>query len=81
MAAEMAAALHRPVAFMDVPPAAMHDALLGLGMDAWQAEGLIEDYAHYLRGEAATVAAGVHEATGQAPREFAAFARNYAPAS
>lgn len=75
-----AAALHRPVAFMDVPPAAMHDALLGLGMDAWQAEGVIEDYAHYHRGEAATVAAGVHEATGQAPREFAAFARDYAPA-
>ena len=80
MAAGLATALHRPVAFMDVPPAAMHDALLGLGMDAWQAEGVIEDYAHYHRGEAATVAAGVHEATGQAPREFAAFARDYAPA-
>lgn len=80
LAAGLAAALHRPVAFMDVPPAAMHDALLGLGMDAWQAEGVIEDYVHYHRGEAATVAAGVHEATGQAPREFAAFARDYAPA-
>lgn len=47
-------------------------------MDPWMAEGLVEDYAHYQRGEAAAVAAGVREATGQAPRNFAAFARDYA---
>jgi hypothetical protein len=38
------------------------------------AEGLLEDYAHYHRGEVETVAPGVLEATGQAPRDFA---RNY----
>jgi hypothetical protein len=58
----------------------MREALLGLGMDAWMAEGLLEDYAHYHRGEAATVATGVFEATGQAPRDFARFARDYAVA-
>lgn len=80
MAAGLAAALGHPVAFIDVSPDEMRGALLGLGMDAWQAEGLIEDYAHYHRGEAAAVAAGVREATGQEPRTFAAFARDYAPA-
>ena len=29
--------------------------------------GLIEDYAHYRRGEASTIATGVHDATGALP--------------
>ncbi|UPL47759.1 SDR family oxidoreductase [Hymenobacter sublimis] len=80
MACALALATDRPVTFLDVPPAAMRGALLGLGMDPWMAEGLVEDYAHYHRGEAATVAPGVQQATGRAPRSFASFARDYAPA-
>ncbi|WP_375436536.1 SDR family oxidoreductase [uncultured Hymenobacter sp.] len=79
MAAQLAAALGKPVAFQDVPAEAMHAAVLEIGFPAWQAEGLMEDYAHYHRGEAATVATGVQEATGHAPRPFAAFAQEYAP--
>lgn len=80
MAAELSRALGRPVAFVDVPPEAMRDAVLGLGMNPWQADGLIEDYAHYRRGEAAAVAAGVADATGVAPRPFRTFAHDYAEA-
>ena len=80
MATGLALALGRPVAFHDVPPAAMLATMLGLGMDPWMAEGLVEDYAHYHRGEAAAVALGVQQATGHAPRAFAAFARDYAAA-
>ena len=40
----------------------------------WQTDGLIEDCAHYSRGEAAEVAPGVQEATGIAPRSFLDFA-------
>ena len=80
MAAGLAAALGRPVAFVDVPPADLQHYLLRAGMDPWQAEGLLEDYAHYPRGEAAEVAPGVQEATGRPPRDFATFARDYAPA-
>jgi uncharacterized protein YbjT (DUF2867 family) len=82
--AEMAAALSeaagRPIAFVDVPPEAMRDALLGAGLPQWQADGLIEDYAHYRRGEASAVASGVRDATGGPPRAFSAFARDYASA-
>jgi len=80
MAAGLSEATGRPIAYVDVPPAAMRDALLGMGAPPWQADGLIEDYAHYRRGEAASAASGVQDATGQAPRPFAVFARDYAAA-
>ena len=80
MAATLSGALGRPVAFADVPPEAMRDALLDAGMPLWQADGLVEDYAHYRRGEASAVAPGVRDATGEPPRAFSAFARDYAPA-
>jgi uncharacterized protein YbjT (DUF2867 family) len=80
--AEMAAHLSRtlgcPVAFVDIPPEAMRDALLGVGFPVWQAEGLLEEYALYRRGEAAAVTSGVRDAIGKTPRSFEAFARDYA---
>ena len=56
----------------------MREALIGAGLPVWQADGLIEDYAHYARGEAAEVAQGVQEATGNPPRSFLDFASEYA---
>ena len=80
MAAQLASALGREVAFVDVPPDAMRAALLGTGFPEWQADGIVEDYAHYRRGEASAVTSGVEDATGLSPRTFAEFARDYAPA-
>ncbi len=80
MAAQLTAALGRPVQFVDLPEEAMRGALAGTGMPSWQVDGLVEDYAHYRRDEAAVVATGVKDATGKAPRSFADFARDYAPA-
>lgn len=80
MAASLSDAVGRPVAFVDVPPEAMRDALLRAGLPPWQADGLIEDYAHYRRGEASAVASGVQDATGKPPRTFSAFARDHASA-
>jgi uncharacterized protein YbjT (DUF2867 family) len=77
MASQLSDALGRKITFIDVPEAAMRDALLALGVRAWQADGLIEDYAHYRRGEAATISSAVQELTGRPPRSFAAFARDY----
>lgn len=80
MAEKLGAATGRAIDFADVPPEAMRGALAQIGFPAWQVEGLIEDYAHYARGEAAEIAAGVREATGIEPRFFDEFARDYAPA-
>ena len=78
MAGRLSDALERPVEFVDVSPDVMRGALIGVGLPVWQAEGLIEDYAHYRRGEASAVTSGVRDGAGTAPRTFADFARDYA---
>jgi uncharacterized protein YbjT (DUF2867 family) len=77
MATQLSNALGRQVAFVDIPETAMREALLGFGIPEWQADGLIEDYAHYRRGEASTVSTSIRDVTGHPPHSFADFARDY----
>lgn len=79
IAEALTAALGRQVTFVDVPPSAFADSLRGV-LPPWQVDGLLEDYAHYRRGEAAAVSSAVTEITGAPPRDVAQFAREYAPA-
>jgi nucleoside-diphosphate-sugar epimerase len=69
----------RLLSFVDITPEAMKAALLNAGVPLWQADGLLEDYAHYRRDEASIIASGVKEATESSARSFAVFARDYAP--
>jgi uncharacterized protein YbjT (DUF2867 family) len=80
MASRLSKAIGRQVTFVDIPEGAMRDALVGFGLPKWQADGLIEDYAHYRRGKAATVSSAIQDVTGRAPRSFIAFARDYSEA-
>ena len=80
MAAKFSAATGRHIAFVDASEDDMRHAMAGVNMPEWQIEGLIEDYAHYRRGEAAVIATGVRDATGQEPRAFDGFAHDYADA-
>ena len=77
---ELSNALGHPVTFVAIPAEVMRGELTKVGFPDWQADGLIEDYAHYSRNEAAAVEPGVAEATGQAPRSFTTFAHDYASA-
>ena len=77
MACRFTAALGRPVTFVDIPDGAMREALLGFGFPAWQADGLVEDYAHYRRGEAAGLTSSVQDVTGRSPGSFAAFISDF----
>jgi uncharacterized protein YbjT (DUF2867 family) len=79
MAHQLSQAVGRTITFVDVPPEAMRAALADLGFPAWQADGLLEEFAMYRRGEAAGVEPGVQDALGRQPRTFAEFARDYAP--
>ena len=72
-------ALGCKITFVDILPEKMLETLLSIHFRTWQAEGLIEDYAHYRRGEASVVASGVQDTTGKAPRSFETFAHDYAP--
>ena len=80
MAEKLSKVLDRKIQFVDVPPEAMREALKNIGFPDWQAEGLIEDYAHYARHEAAEIASGIMDSIGKSPIGFDEFARDYAPA-
>ena len=80
MARAIGEAIGREVSFVDVPPGAFADALRGFGVPPWQVEGLVEDYAHYSRGEASQVHSTVRDLTGVEPRDARTFARDHAAA-
>jgi uncharacterized protein YbjT (DUF2867 family) len=80
MASAIAEAIGRDVAFVDVPPQAFAGALEAARIPRWQVDGLVEDYAHYARGEAAAVSSHVRDVTGAEPRDVNTFARDYARA-
>jgi uncharacterized protein YbjT (DUF2867 family) len=79
IAAALSAALGRQITFVDAPPEVFAESLRGV-LPPWQVDGLLEDYAHYARGEAAAVHPTVVEVTGQQPRDIGQFARDYADA-
>ena len=79
MADGLSQAVGRSISFVDVPPETMRGALDGLGFPAWQADGLLEEFEMYRRGEASEIESGVTDPLGRSARPFADFARDYAP--
>lgn len=79
MAVRLSEGTSNPIRFFSIWPDEMRQALLAVGFPVWQADGLIEDYAHYARGEASVISPAVLEVTGRSARTFAEFARDYAP--
>ena len=77
MAEELAQTLGRPISFENISGAAMRQALLSFHMPEWQADGLVEDYEHYSRGEATTLSTAVQDVTGVKPRDFHTFAQDF----
>jgi uncharacterized protein YbjT (DUF2867 family) len=78
MAHQLSYALRKPVKFIDVSPHAMREVLLGSGMAAWQADGVVENYEHCRRGEAAMVTSTARDVTGREPTTFFRFAQDCA---
>jgi uncharacterized protein YbjT (DUF2867 family) len=79
MAHRLSKAVGHAITYVDVPSESMRAALADLGFPAWQADGLLEEFAMYRRGEAAGVEPDVRQALGRTPRAFDDFARDYAP--
>lgn len=79
--AEIAETLSRhastPITFAHVDPAQFAEAL-STWMPAWRVDGLVEDFAHYDRGEAASVVQTVPHILGRQALSFDDFARDYA---
>ena len=55
------------------------ESLQGI-LPPWQIQGLLEDYAHYRRGEAASVSPAVAEITGRPATDVMQFAHDCAQA-
>src|SRR5690606_11388858 len=79
IARAISAATGRDIAFHDAS-AEQFAAALSDVIPPWQLEGLVEDYAHYARGEAAEVHTSVTDLTGRPARDVTDFARDYAAA-
>ncbi len=79
IAVALSAALGREITFVDAPPEVFAESLRKV-LPPWQIDGLLEDYAHYARGEAAAVYPSVAEVTGQQARDIGQFAHDYADA-
>ncbi|PSB06984.1 NAD(P)-dependent oxidoreductase [Pleurocapsa sp. CCALA 161] len=79
MAVQISTAIGRQITFVDVSPESMHEFLLSAKFPLWQVDGLLEEYAHYRRNEAAAISSGVRDAIGKEPRSFQTFAHDYAP--
>ncbi|WP_280430214.1 NmrA family NAD(P)-binding protein [Nocardia brasiliensis] len=77
IATALTAATGRSVSFRTASADQFTAALTGL-LPPWHLDGLVEDYAHYARGEAAQVHQSVPELTGHPARDITDFARDYA---
>lgn len=77
MADILSQVLGKQITFVDVPPAQMEEAVRVAGFPEWQVGGLLEDYAHYARGEAGAVFNTVQEVTGKPAIGFQQFAEDY----
>ncbi|MEO9338635.1 SDR family oxidoreductase [Mesorhizobium sp. SB112] len=79
MAQAIGEATGRNITFHEITPDQFAGALQGY-LPEWQLAGLVEDYAHYARGEASDVHTSVAELTGHEPRDIADFARDHVAA-
>ncbi|WP_199041984.1 NmrA family NAD(P)-binding protein [Glycomyces salinus] len=79
IARAISAATGRDIVFRDATAEQFTAALEGV-IPAWQLAGLVEDYAHYARGEAAEVHSSVPDLTGRPARGIADFAADHAAA-
>lgn len=79
LAAQLSEATGQEIRFDDVAPERFGEMLAGV-LPPWQVEGLLEDYAHYARGEAAELSPAVPDLLARPARGFADFARERARA-
>jgi uncharacterized protein YbjT (DUF2867 family) len=77
MAAALSEATGRDVRFVDVPPDDFAEAVREV-LPPWQVDGLLEDYAHYRRGEASEVTDVVDTVVGRPAISFRQFVHDYA---
>jgi uncharacterized protein YbjT (DUF2867 family) len=80
MAAGIGKAIGKDVTYVPVPHEAAKQAMVGMGMPEWIADGYVELNRGFEKGFADTTSDGVKTLAGHAPRSFERFARDFASA-
>jgi uncharacterized protein YbjT (DUF2867 family) len=70
--------LGRTIRFVDVPEEAARQWMLGVGMEAWQVDKVLDLYRYYKSGAAAEVTSNVECVGRKAPIAFQQFVRDHA---
>ena len=77
-AAILSQVLGRTINYVDVPEDVVRQGMQGAGMPEPTVNALLELYASYKAGQAATVSPVVEQVTGKQPISFEQFAKDYA---
>lgn len=72
--------IQKPVGYQDIPPAAAREAMLGMGMSAWQVDGINELMDQMRGGEYARLTSAVSDVGKKDPNRLADFVRQHAGA-
>ena len=78
VATGLSKALGKEVSYVDVPPEAAPEAMIGMGMPEWIADGFVELFEGFSQGFADSTTSNVEDLTGHPARSFETFARDYA---
>lgn len=73
-AAQLGAAIGRPVSYVDVPAEDYPSTLDGAGVPDWRAASIVGLYPGIRAGHAATVTDGVQKLSGRSARSYREFA-------
>jgi uncharacterized protein YbjT (DUF2867 family) len=78
VASALSKALGKEVRYVNVPPEAAREAMIGMGVPEWAAEAYGEYFANYRKGGSASPTNEVEKLTGRPPRSLETFARDFA---
>lgn len=77
VAMSLSRAWGRTIEFVDVPPQAARQAMLGQGMPVWLIEGLLEQFAANQRGANSKISTSIRDLTTLEPVTFDQFAKDF----
>ena len=78
VAAALSEALGKPVKYVDVPPRAAKEFLLGMGIPEWIVGANLEFFQKFSEGGGNKVTGDFEKLTGHAPRSYEVFAKDFA---
>ncbi len=78
VASGLSKALGKAVKYVNVPPEAALEAMIGMGMQEWVAEAICEYFENHSRGVSDFTTNDVEKLTGHPARSFETFARDFA---